>query len=51
MGYLDDVNDALDNFEYKPLCPFTSDNQLTVDITAYNYDYYGTAQTISADLG
>ncbi len=50
-GYLDDINSALDSFEYNPLCPFDTDNTLTVTITATNYNYMGTAQTVSADIG
>lgn len=34
-GGLDYVNAALDLFEYKPQCPFDSDNTLSVKITAY----------------
>jgi hypothetical protein len=33
-GNRDSVNQALDLFEYKPLCPFDVDNTLNVRITA-----------------
>ena len=37
-----EANDALDLFEYKPLCPFDSDNKLTVKITAMPLNGKGT---------
>eukprot|EP00347_Sterkiella_histriomuscorum_P022128 403331584 len=51
-GNLYDVNAALDLFEYKPACPFDTDNSLNVKITAYpkNGDY-GSGQIVSADMG
>jgi len=55
-GGKDAVNRALDLFEYRPLCPFDSDNTLTAAITASPNDgsstqhvYWG--QVISVDVG
>ena len=33
-GNRESINQALDLFEYKPLCPFDVDNNLNVKITA-----------------
>jgi len=33
-GPKDQVNDALNLFEYKPICPFNTDNEFKVLITA-----------------
>jgi hypothetical protein len=33
-GDLEGVNQAMDLFEYRPLCPFDVDNTLSVKITA-----------------
>lgn len=45
------VNEALELFEYKPICPFDTDNQLTVKITATPENGKGTGQVVSADMG
>ncbi|CDW91272.1 UNKNOWN [Stylonychia lemnae] len=51
-GPLNGVNEALDLFEYKPLCPFDLDNTLSVRITAYPVNgQSGSGQIVYADMG
>ena len=46
------MNSALDLFEYKPQCPFDTDNTLKVKITAYPPEgTFGSGQIVSADMG